>query len=82
MFIRYYRADNGRFSDDAFVKACIACNQTLDFYGVGAHFQNGIAESNVGFLHDNARAVLLNAIRHWHEIVFIELWPLTLLETT
>ena len=54
VLIRHYRADNGRFTDDAFVKAYVACNQTLDFCGVGAHFQNGIAESNVGFLQDNA----------------------------
>ena len=42
-----YRADNGRFADDVFVKDCEAQHQGLTFCGVGAHHQNGIAERRI-----------------------------------
>ena len=48
--IQHYRADNGRFTDEAFMNACTASNQTIDFCGVGAYFQNSIAETNIGFI--------------------------------
>ena len=80
--VRHYRADNGRFAEEAFVNACTSSGQTIDFCGVGAHFQNGIAESNIGYLQDTTRAVLLHAIRMWPEMISLELWSLALLETT
>ena len=33
-----YRADNGRFSDNGFLKTCTAFHQTINFCGVNAHF--------------------------------------------
>ena len=60
--ILHYRADNGRFADDSFVQAYIASDQIIDFCGVNAHFQNGIAESNIGFLQASTRAILLHAL--------------------
>ena len=36
--IHHYRAENGCFSDRQFHDACAACNQTLDFCGVGENF--------------------------------------------
>ena len=79
--ILHYRADNGRFADDGFLQACTAYNQTVDFCRVNAHFQNGITESNIGYLQVSTRAVLLYAMRLWPEMISIELWPLALLET-
>lgn len=80
--IRHYRADNDRFADDLFIQACIACEQTIDFCGVGAHFQNGIAKSNIGYLQDTTRTILLHAMNKWPEMISIELWPLALLDAT
>ena len=82
MLIQHYRADNGRFADEGFLQACTAYNQTIDFCGVNAHFQNGIAESNIGFLQQSTRSILLHAIRHWPEMISIEMWTLALLEAT
>lgn len=77
-----YRADNGRFADEGFIQACTACNQTIDFCGVNAHFQNGIAESNIGFIQQSTRTILLHAMRNWPEMIALELWTLDLLEAT
>ena len=80
--IKHYRADNGRFADEDFLHACLACNQTVDYCGVGAHIQNGIAESNIGHLQDATRAMLLHAMHHWPDMVSVELWPLAMLKST
>ena len=46
--VRHYHADNGRFAETK-VMASIAQNrQTITFCGVGAHFQNGVAERGSG----------------------------------
>jgi hypothetical protein len=42
--IRSYRADNMPFNAAAFREDLKLQNQTIDFSGVGAHFQNGVAE--------------------------------------
>ena len=77
-----YRADNGRFADAGFINACNASSQVIDFCGVNAHFQNGIAESNIRCLQSATRTALLHAMRHWPEMIALELWPLALLEIT
>ena len=42
--IRSYRADNHIFNSDGFIADCNSQDQSLDFFGVGAHHQNGVAE--------------------------------------
>ena len=42
--VLHYHADNGRFADNKWRKACADNDQELTFCGVNAHFQNGIAE--------------------------------------
>ena len=39
-----YRADNGRFAEDAFRSEVKKCMQAITFCGVGAHHQNEIVE--------------------------------------
>ena len=46
--IKAYHADNLRFNDNFFSDHCNSAGQKLTFYGVGAHHQNAVAESNVG----------------------------------
>ena len=42
--VKKYRADNGIFASKAFRADCEMKNQGLDFCGVGAKHQNGVAE--------------------------------------
>ena len=46
----HYWADNGRFTGDNFIQACIAWNQIVDFYRINTHFQNRITETNIDIL--------------------------------
>ena len=42
--ILHYHADNGQFTDNAFIADCKVQWQCLSYCGMNAHFQNGIAE--------------------------------------
>jgi hypothetical protein len=46
--VKHYHADNGRFKDNLFTKSIEDKGQTINFCGVGAHHQNGIAERRIG----------------------------------
>ena len=54
-------------------------NQDITFFAVGAHHQNGIAESHIKILTLGARTILLHAQQHWPESITTMLWPLALL---
>ena len=45
--IHGYRADNGRFADKEWKQDCDEQHQSLTFYGVGTHHQNGITEKRI-----------------------------------
>ena len=42
--IRKYHADNAPFRAENFVNDCVLQGQAIDYSGVGAHHQNGVAE--------------------------------------
>jgi hypothetical protein len=73
--IKQYHADNGRFQDIAFKIHCEQQGQTLTFFGVTAHFQNGRAECRIRGLQDGVRTSLLHAIKKWPNAITINLWP-------
>ena len=73
--IKSYNADNGRFADNAFIADCQAKQQGLTFCGVNAHWQNGIAESAIRYLSEQARKQLLHAKARWPEAIDLALWP-------
>ena len=73
--IRSYRAENGRFDEKSFTDAVKECNQTIDFYAVGGHHQNGIIERHFQRLSSQAKTVLLHAKRHWPAMITTALWP-------
>ena len=50
-------------------------NQTITFYGVGAHHQNGIVEWRIHTVNKISRTILLHAKRYWPECVDTMLWP-------
>lgn len=47
----------------------------LNFFGIGSHHQNGIAELCIQDLSDLAQASLLQAIYHWPDGVTETVWP-------
>ena len=78
--IKAYRADNGRFADQAFRDSMNKSNQTITFCAVRAHHQNGIVERRIKELTLIAQTLLLHAIRHWPGYMTTMLWPFALKE--
>ena len=65
--IQQYHADNGIFQAQAFKDDCLKKEQAIDFSGVGAHHQNGVAESDLGKVVRTARVMMIHAALHWPE---------------
>ena len=78
VIIRGYRADNGTYRSKEFREDIAKFGQTLQFCGVGAHHQNGIAERGIRTVSTAARAMLLHSMIHWPEHVSLDLWPLAI----
>lgn len=78
VIIAGYHADNGRFAEARFREQCELEKQTLSYCAVGAHHQNGIAESNIKTFTLGARTCLLHAKRLWPEAITTMLWPFAL----
>ncbi len=73
--ILHCHCDNGCFHNNAFQQACHEARQQLTFYGVNAHFQNGITERAIQDLLESALKQLLHARARWPEVVHFALWP-------
>ena len=76
--IQHYHEDNGCFADKVFVNHCQEENQTLTYYGVNAHFQNGVAEKKIKLLQEKIRTCLVYAMNKWPRMIIANLWPYTL----
>ena len=76
--IKKYRADNHPFSSAEFKADIELLDQELDFSGVGAHFQNGVAERAIQTVTYWSRAMLLHQMRRWPEAWDEALWPFAL----
>jgi hypothetical protein len=76
--IKHYHADNGRFSENAWVKDLKTNQQTISFCGVDAHHQNGIAEKAIRDLQDQARTIIIHAHHRWPQAITPHLWPYAL----
>ena len=59
-----YHTDNGQYAEKMFLDPVEYTNQDITFFAVGAHHQNGIAESHIKILTLGARTILLCAQRH------------------
>ena len=73
--IIHYHADNGHFTDNAFIADCKAQRQGQSYCGVNAHFQNGIAVRCIRDLQEQTRTSMLYAMNKWKCMVLICLWP-------
>ena len=73
--IEHIHADNGIFAAKEFIKECTNHEQTHSFCGVGAHWQNGIAERHIGVIANWARTLLTHAMQRWPAMIDEEFWP-------
>ena len=73
--VKSYRADNVPFGLQAFKDEIAACHQTIDFSGVGAHHQNGVAERAIGTITRFARAMMLQQAMLWPDRADLRHWP-------
>ena len=63
--VKSYHSDNGIFASAEFKADCQKHDQKIDFSGVGAQHQNGVAEQNIKTIASWARANLLHSSYHW-----------------
>ncbi len=73
--IRNFHFDSGIFSMAEFKAHCDTHNIKYNFSGVGAHFQNGVAERNIKTVAQWARANMLHLATHWPQQANLQFWP-------
>ena len=73
--MKSYRGDNVPFGNQAFRDEITACDQTIDFSGVGAHHQNGVAERAIATVTRFARAMMLQQAIMWPDRADLRHWP-------
>ena len=73
--IKHYHADNGRFTDNAFMQHAKREGQRISLCGVNAHNQNGIAERKIRDLQEGTRKLLMHAKSRWEKVIDETLWP-------
>ena len=76
--IQTYHTDNGIFTSSGVRRDLQASDQHLRLSGVGAHFQNSLAERAIQTVHNSARAMMLHLSIHWPDQYDPNLWPFAL----
>ena len=76
--IKAFRADNQIFNSEAFLDDCARSNQTMNFCGVGAHHQNGVAERVIQTVTKWARTIMIDAAIQWPDQADLSLWPMAM----
>ena len=79
--ILHYHADNGQFTDNAFIADCNAQQQSLSYCDVNAHFQNSIAEHRIRDLQEQTRTLMLYTMNKKKRMILICLWPYAMRHT-
>ncbi len=72
---KHYHANNCRFSNKDFHQDITDKGQSINFYGVDTHHQNGIIKNRNKQLTLGACTLLLHGMRHWPQMVDIIFWP-------
>ena len=76
--IKGYLADNVPFGSKAFMEDVSLKDQSIRFSGVGAHYQNGVAERNIRTVTQLARAMMIHLSIMWPDQANLEVWPFAL----
>ena len=74
--VKEYHTNNGVYKSSAFQDALQQDGQSICFSGVGAKWQNGIAENAIRIVTSRARTMMIHAAIHWPEQDDKSLWPL------
>jgi hypothetical protein len=73
-----YHTDNGVFNAKEFLKEITDKGQGIQFSGVSAHHQNGVAENGIKVVVRNARTMMLHAALRWPGYADQDLWPMAM----
>ena len=74
--------DNGVYKSQAFTEELTNNHQSIRFSGVGAKWQNGVAEGATNLVVSKARTMMIHANLHWPEAKDDSLWPMVLSDAT
>ena len=67
--VKKFYTDNGIFAGEGFMSDESNNNQTISYCGVGAHFQNGIAEAAIKKLTEKVMTMLIHAKHRWPKVI-------------
>jgi hypothetical protein len=76
--VKGYHGDNGIFKSASFQEDLIELEQTINYSGVGAHHQNGVAEQAIQTVVERARAMMIHVALHWPNEAHTDLWPMAM----
>ncbi len=74
--VKAYQTDNGVYRSMDFMRELAANSQAIRFSGVGAKWQNGIAENAIKIITTKARTMMIHSAIHWPDVDDKTLWPL------
>ena len=80
--VESYHTDNGIYKSQAFTEELSTNYQQIRFSGVGAKWQNGVAEGAIRIIVSKARTMMIHANLHWPEVKDDALWPMALAHAT
>ena len=74
--VTHYHSNNGVFAANAFVDEINKSGQMINYAGVGAHHQNGVAERDIQTVMSMARTMMLHAAVRWPDMADASHWPM------
>jgi len=74
--VKAYQTDNGVYKSMDFMRELADNAQAIRFSGVGAKWQNGIAENAIKIITTKARTMMIHSSMHWPDVDDKALWPL------
>lgn len=80
--ISSFRSDNGVFKSKEMMSDMHRLRQTIQFSGVGAKHQNGVAERGIRTISYLTRASLIHAALKWPSSHDLSLWPFAMSHAT
>ncbi len=76
--IKCYQTDSGNFSSKEFRAHCSQQKQHVQFCGVNAHHQNGMAERRACSITEHAHTMIIHVMISWPDTTSETLWPVVL----